>query len=231
MLSVDLKGAVSLQRQIEALALPANKRKKINTMLGREVVKQSRERIKKQRTLNGSSFAARANGKKKKLLKKMMRAKNVKVWAGPNKAKVGWKNTLTGKVARANQEGFTETFNSSKQLRQEVKSKEPDSDDNATRLQAKTLVKLGYKRKVGTYKSGKQKGKSRTKRVSQAWIMANMTMGYAGRLIRILENSEAKKSWNVVIPARPFFGLNKAEIKQLGKQIIDDVIDGATKAR
>lgn len=231
MLSVDLKGSVSLQRQIEALTLPANKRKKINRMLGREVIKQSRARIKNQKTLDGDGFAARANGKKKKLLRKMMRGKNVKVWAGPNKAKVGWQNTLTGKVARANQDGFTETFNSSKQLRQEVKSKEPSADDNATRLQAKKLVKLGYKRKIGTYKSGKQKGQSRTKRVSQAWIMANMTMGYAGRLIRILDDSEAKKSWNVVIPARPFFGLNKTEIKTLGKQIIDDVIDGAKKAR
>ena len=58
-----------------------------------------------------------------------------------------------------------------------------------------------------------------------------MTMGYAGRLIKILDDKETKQIWNVVIPARPFFGLNKTEIKTLGKQIIDDVIDGAKKAR
>lgn len=231
MLSVDTKGAVSLQRQIEALALPANKRKKINTMLGREVIKQSRARIRKQRTLTDSSFKSRANGKKKKLLARLMKGKLVKVWAGPNGAKVGWQNARIGKVARANQDGFKEAFNAQKILRQERKSGEPSADENATRAQAKQLVKLGYKRKVGTYKSGNKKGQSRAKRVSQAWIVANMTMGYAGRLIKILGDEETKQIWNVVIPARPFFGLNKAEIKTLGKQIIDDVIDGAKKAR
>lgn len=231
MLSVDTKGAVSLQRQIEALALPANKRKKINTMLGREVIKQSRARIRKQKTLSGTSFKSRANGKKKKLLSRLMKGKLVKVWAGPNTAKVGWENAGIGKVARANQDGFIDTFNARKVLKQEIKSGEPRADENATRAQAKQLVKLGYKRKVGTYKSGNKKGQSRTKRVSQSWIVENMTMGYAGRLIKILDDKETKQIWNVVIPARPFFGLNKTEIKTLGKQIIDDVIDGAKKAR
>lgn len=211
--------------------LPANKRKKINTMLGREVIKQSRARIRKQRTLSDSTFASRANGKKKKLLSRMMKGKRVKVWAGPNKATVGWQNALSGKVARANQDGYVETFNAQKVLRQERKSGEPDHSEGATRAQAKQLVKLGYKRKVGTYKSGNKKGQSREKRVSQSWIIENMTMGYAGRLIKLLSNEEAKAIWNVVIPARPFFGLNKTEIKTLGKQIIDDVIDGAKKAR
>ena len=82
MLSVDTKGAVSLQRQIEALALPANKRKKINTMLGREVIKQSRARIRKQKTLSGTSFKSRANGKKKKLLSRLMKGKLVKGLGG-----------------------------------------------------------------------------------------------------------------------------------------------------
>ncbi|CCK75048.1 Probable phage protein [Oleispira antarctica RB-8] len=208
--------------------LPANQRKKINTRLGREVIKQSRERISKQRTIDSGQFSPRANGRKKKLLRKMMTGKKVKVWAGPNGAKVGWQNSLTGKIARAQQDGYTESFNAGKVARQESKNEDPDA--NATKAQAKKLVELGYTRSVGTYKTGAKKGKARKKRVSQRWIMDNLNTGYAGILIRTIGNEDLKASWNVVVPARPFFGLSKSEIKNMGKQIIEDVMNDV-KAR
>lgn len=229
MLSVDTKGDLKLQRQIQALMLPANQRKKINRKLGREVIKQSRARIRQQKTLSGGKFSPRANGRREKLLLRMMTGKKVKVWAGPNKTTVGWKNGLTGKIARAQQDGYIENFNAAKVARLALAS--DDNGGSATKAQAKKLLSLGYERSVGTYKTGPKKGKARKKKVSQRWIMENLDAGYAGILIRTIGKEDIKKSWDVVVPARPFLGLNKTEIKDLGKQIIDDVIDGAKKAR
>lgn len=229
MLSFKEKGGLTLQRQIQFLMLPANKRKKINAKLGREVIKQSRARIRQQRTLDGSQFSPRANGHKKKLLRKLMKGKKVKVWAGPNGARIGWQNTLTGKIARAQQEGFSEKFNASKVARLESKNEDPEG--SATPAQAKKLIKLGYRRRVGTYKTGPNKGKARKKVVSQKWIMDNLDAGYAGILIRTMADDEIKKTWNVDVPARPFFGLTKSERKMLGNQIVENVINDAKKAR
>lgn len=230
MITVKGSGAEKLLRQIKVLELPPSRQRQLNRRLGREVIRVSRQRIRQQRQIDGSAFTGRRNGRKKKMLSKLMKSNQVKVWAGSKGAKVSWKNSLTGKIARAHQEGFKEPYSASRIKREERKLGEPSPDGTATAAQAKALVDLGYKRVVGKYKSGKKKGESRKKRVSQKWIRENMSAGQAGIIIRLLREDAPKQFWNVEVPAREFFGLSKKEIQELGNEIVDDILEQVKQA-
>lgn len=221
MLSIKTKGDLTLAQQIKALGLPPAKRASFHRKLGREVIKSARARIKEQRTITGEKFKPRAGDKKGRMLKKMARGSNIRAYTGPNKATVTWPNSLVGKIARAQQEGHTETYTAERMRREHGK---PDYNAPATAEQAKALIKAGYKRYVGKYRSGKNKGKGKGRRVSQAWIKENMTLGQAGLILRMFRDDGAQQ-WNVKIPARPFLGLSKNQTKQLGNEIIKSIFD------
>jgi hypothetical protein len=226
MLTLESKGGAGLVKQIAALNMPANRRKRWHTKMGRQVIKSARQNIKAQRTVDGQGFKASVNGKR--VLRKIARGKNLKVFAGPNTAKVTWPNALVGKIARAQQEGHKEQYTPGRMKREQGES---DYDTQATAAQAKALIKAGYKLHKGKYKSGKNKGGSKTRRVSQAWIRENMTLGQAGLVLRMLRDNPGKQSWETEVPERPFFGLNGKEIETLGNQFINDVLQDAKSAR
>lgn len=234
MLSIKTKGDLTLAQQIKALGLPPAKRKTFHKKIGREVIKQSRARIKEQKSITGEKFKPRAGDKKGKMLKKLARGSNIRAYTGPNKATVTWPNSLTGKIARAQQEGHTETYNAQ---RMQHERGTPDYSAPASAEQAKALIKAGYRRYKGKYRSGQKKGGSKYTRVSQSWIKENMTMGQAGLILRMFRDEGAQgspinmASWRFEVPARPFFGLSKKGIKQLGNELINNLLDGATGTR
>lgn len=219
MLTSNLTGDDRLLRQIRLLSLSGSRKKKLNTKLGREIVKVSRARIRQQKTVDGNSFAKRKSGKKKKLLTRIMR--NAKVYAGSKSAKVTWADNKTGKIATAHQKGHTETNTAAKVTRQRG---QPDYDAQATKEQAKALISAGYKRPTGKYKSGKKKGQVKSSRVSQKWITENMTIGQAGLVLRMLRGEPSKSSWQVKTPERPFLGANKSDVKQMANMVIDEFL-------
>jgi len=226
MLNVKSQGGLTLLNQIQALNMPANRRKTWHRKMGREVIKAARKNIKAQRTVDGRTFEPGKKGKR--VLKKIARGKNLKVYAGAKGARVTWPNTMVGKIARAQQEGHKEQYNGARMRREHG---QPDYEAPATQDQAKALIKEGFKLNKGKYKSGKNKGNSKTRRVSQAWIKENMTVGQAGLVLRLLRDDPGKDSWSVDIPARPFFGLNKQEIKFLGNELLNDILNGAKRTR
>jgi len=226
MLTLKSIGGASLVKQIAALNLPANRRRGWHGKMGRVVIKAAKDNIKKQRTVTGQSFTPGKKGKR--VLRRLARGKNLKVYAGANKATVTWPNRLTGQIARAQQEGHSNQYNVT---RIQKEKGQPDYDAPATTGQARALIKAGYKLNKGKYKSGKSKGDTKTRRVSQSWIKENMSLGQAGLILSMLEGDEQKNSWNVEIPARPFFGLNRREIKTLGTDFLNDILNGVKTAR
>jgi hypothetical protein len=226
MLTTKSSGGLKLLKQIAALNLPASRRKQWHNKMGRQVIKSARQNIRQQRTVDGQPFAKSKSGKR--VLRKLARGKNLKVYAGANKATVTWPNTPVGKIARAHQEGYQEQYTGEKIKRQKG---QPDYDAPATSDQAKALIKAGYKLNKGKYKSGKSKGQVKTKRVSQAWIKENMTLGQAGLVLRMLQNKTAASSWAVNTPARPFFGLNAREIETLGTGFINQILSEVKTAK
>lgn len=226
MLTLESKGGAGLVKQIAALNMPANRRKRWHTKMGRQVIKSARQNIKAQRTVDGQGFEASVNGKR--VLRKIARGKNLKVFAGPNTAKVTWPNALVGKIARAQQEGHKEQYTPGRMKREKG---QPDYDAPATAAQAKALIKAGYKLHKGKYKSGKNKGGSKTRRVSQAWIKENMTLGQAGIVLRMLRDNPGQQAWELSVPGRPFFGLSRQEMADMGDEFINDVLQSVKSAR
>ncbi len=226
MITVKNTGGARLVKQLAALNLPANRRKAWHGKMGRAVIRAAKKNIKQQRQVNGQKFAPGKDGQK--LLKRMARGKNLKVYAGANKATVTWPNSLTGKIARAHQEGQKEQYNGA---RMEKERGQPDYDAPATQDQAKALIKAGYKLNKGKYKSGKNKGNTKSRRVSQSWIKENMTLGQAGLILRMLRDEPGKASWTTEIPAREFFGLNGREANTLGNDFLNDILKGVKSAR
>lgn len=225
-LTLKLDGDLKLRKQLAVLRLPPGKRKQLGRKLGREVIRQSKKRTSEQRDVHGNSFENRRRGRGK-MLKRMMRP--TKVYAGPDKTKVTWPNPLTGRIAFAHQHGIGETMTAEKARR---KNGTPDYDAPCTPEQAKALLAEGYRQPTGgRYKSGQRKGQTRTKRVSKRWIQDNITLGQAGLLLKILRSDDAKSSWEIDLPQRSFFGVSKAQYRQMAIGLIDDVLADVKAAR
>lgn len=228
MLTINSPVDSKLSRQLKALSLPANKRKLLHKRIGREVIKTARQNIQQQKTVEGKSFAPRKNGKRAKMLRRIARGGNLKIFSGANKVTVTWPNSLIGKVARAQQDGFEDKYTAERMKKEHG---QPDYGAPATSEQAKALLKSGFRLNAGKFKSGKNKGATKTRRVSQAWVKENMTIGQAGIVLRLLRNKASENSWIVKNAARPFFGLSHERGASIGNEILNEILNGSTKAR
>lgn len=231
MLNVRLTGDDILKRQVRALMLPPAKRKRIHRAVGRKVISTARQNIRQQTTLDGSLMKRRQRDGKK-ALQKIAKGKRLKAYVGPNKLTVTWPNSLTGKIARAQQEGVKETVTARSMAKREKQFGEPEHSDPATKNQARALIKAGYKRPTGRkYKSGAKKGRAKTRRVSAQWIENNLTFGQAGLILRQLKNKRTKQSWQIKTPARPFFGMSRHQVVTLSDQLMNDILNDIKRAR
>lgn len=229
-MKMTVTGDVKLKKQIAALMLPASKKRQLFFQLGRTVIKQSTARTRAQREIDGGPMAPRKNGKAK-VLRKIMKTTRV-LKATEKGATVGWPNNLTGKIARAQQEGITEQHTAASAKRAAKKRGEPDYDAPASYYQAKRLVEGGYKRYVGKYKTGKKAGTAKERRVSIKWIMQNMTMGHAGLVGRLTYalDKHSWDHWEARTPPRRFLGVNRKQIPAMSQKIIHEITTNARKA-
>jgi len=203
MIKLTINGDVSIKQQLRALRLTANKRRTINRALARKVASYSRVRIRQQRGLDGQAWEGRKQGRGK-----MLRglSKRMQVQANSETGKIRFSG---GKVAYRQQYGFQETFDSAKAAARDNVSGDP-FEGPATRKQARRLNALGYRRR---------RGKRYTK-VTQAWIMKNMTMGQAGVIIRLMSGKADKSQWDVIVPPRSFLGVTDADDEALSDVVI-----------
>ena len=193
---------LSVIQQLQLLQLPANKKRKLLRKAGKAVQKNSRARIRQQKDLSGQTMEARKNKRKRK---KMLRGlgKTMGVEADTRQAVVGWKNPVTGQIAKRQQEGLTQT--ASKQ--QLPRIPESTYQEPCSKGMARALIKHGF-----TIKRASGKGR---KRPTQAWIKTNLTFGVAGAILRELLNKPQQSRWRIPLEARPFLGATNNEINQI----------------
>jgi len=199
-------------KQLNLLTLSPNKRRQILRGAGRKVRRSSRDRIKAQKDLNGKTWQGRSNGRKKKMLKKL--GKHIQVRTTANKVDVTFSGNNIGRIARAHQEGVSQTM-TAKDAQKRYGT--PDYKAPATRKQAKALRANGYKIR-------KSRGKG-WKNPSLKWITQNLNSGQAGLILRILKgNQKGKSSWQLPLPKRSFLGQSQTEYKQLKNFMLDEAI-------
>ena len=216
----DLK---KLKRQLHILALPPRDQTRFVNSVAREIIKDSRQNIRKQRTVSGSAMEPRKNGKRK-LLRKMGKGLVAKK-TGKFRREVTWKNGRKAQIAYRHQHGVTQNI-TAKQQNKTLKSRERN-ERPASRTIAKQLKAEGYKLPV----KGKR-GKIRLKRVSIKWIMQNMTNARAAMLIHILRGDPSPRSrkWKIKLPERPFLGVTPEKTDQFITDLAQQTISQIRRA-
>jgi len=193
--------ALSLKNQLLLLSLPDNKRVRILKTLGINERKLARERIKKQKDVNGKSFEPRKGSGKDKLLKRL--GKTLKPFVfNKNRLELKHENPSVGKVAAFHSEGGSFTMNKVKVDRRFGKI---DKNKPCSRGQAKALSSKGFKVR-------KNKGKS-FRRATVKELMSTLTMTQAGAILKRLRNRGDKSSWKTKAPPRPFLGDTPANVQ------------------
>ena len=205
------QGASLLEAQLQLLMLPPKRRKRAMAQMGREVVKQSRKNVRSQRDVSGKAFADRhkKRSRKGKMLSGFVKGRNIRQKASSDKVTIGFKNDAMGRMANAHQTGQKQIVKAQK-MSEKAKSEWEKSP--ATRAQAKALNQLGFRVEM---KGGKKR------KVSQAWIMENLTKLQAlGIIFKLNEEREGKQSWQVNLPAREFFSNDARWVEAMAVRVV-----------
>lgn len=201
--TVEIQNLETVLTQARRL-VPPEKMKKIHGKLGKKLLGVNRERIRKQKNLDGSSFTPRKKGKKK-ILTKILKAKTKQASVIATESGVIVKSN--NPVAAKHHFGKTEKFNKSSL------PKTANKNDPATDKQVKKLTKdfgLKFKDKNGNKITGLKKNQARAKEL--------FSVKRAGLVIRELAKKEGKpvkNNWTVKLPKRDVLGIRKSDVKLL----------------
>ena len=217
MTSLTMSGQLSVHQRLDVLRLTAQKRKRITGQIGRKFRVVSRKRLREQKNINGTSWTKRAGKSKRKMLRGL--SKRMVVRADANKVDVGFNNASTGRIAKQQQEGMSETFTAAKAARAYGT---PPADAPATRPQAKRLRALDYKIRRGNGKGWKK--------ATLNWITSNLSSAQAGVIIRSMSNEPSKSQWAIHLPARSFLGATQHDINTMVQTVVDQTINATHSA-
>ena len=66
-------------------------------------------------------------------------------------------------------------------------------------------------------------------RVTVQWIEEKMTLGQAGRILRLIGTGQAKgkQSWRDTVPARPFLGVTPQQAEELSRKLVKSLLKAA----
>jgi len=228
LLGVDREGLARLRRQLEVLALSPEAKKRLVREMAMEVRRQSRRNIKQQRCVDGTPMAPRKIYKRNRhgrLERRKDGRADMKMLVGlgrlmsieasrVGRGQVSWKSTYTAKIADKHQHGKEEQYST---RRNRVSSNGADFYNPKARVErwlAKELLRLGYRKEVKL-----KSGRVRLQRVSQSWIVQNMTRGEAMVIWQQLSGYEAPDSWAVGVPERPFLGVNARQSGEMLEEL------------
>ena len=198
----------ALKKDLAALELPPNKRKRLLwRLLKLGVMPAARRHQKQQANAEGVKWPKRQNGFKGKMMRGLPKMMAIRELAASDSAKIylrGNKKTSPGVVGNMQQSGFTTTVTA------DQAKKRKSSEAGATLRQAKRLLDLGY--------TVFPKTAPRNPSVSE--IMDSLSRDKAGAIIRSLEGRKAKTSWTVTLPGREWLAVNDDEFnKMLARQM------------
>ncbi|MDI5830198.1 hypothetical protein [Shewanella xiamenensis] len=203
--------ALNASNQLALLKLPSAKRIRILKTLGRYERALARKRIRTQTTVDGGQFEARANGKKGRMLKRLGKTLEPFV-KNANRLELKHKAALTGSIAALHQDGGSEQMSASRMARIHGT---PDYNAPCSRSQAKALSAEGYKVR-------KAKGNG-YRRASLNEIMATLSQGQAGVILRSMRDKPNKQRWEIPVAARPFLGDSADNVQRQLVSIIEQI--------
>jgi phage virion morphogenesis protein len=210
-LSFDIRGLASAQENLQLLALPASKRRRLLNTTAKRLRTKNRKRMRQQRNLDGTAYAPRQGGKKTKMMRGL--AKDLRVTRlSSEEAVLGWKNGFASRIAREHQDGMRETMTAARLRRL---GKTPDYAGAASRAQAKALIKAGYQIRVN----------KRWKRPPLSWIVSNLSHGQAGLILRKLEDTKTKSSWQIDLPARSVLGAEAQDVRDVLHTVLQQTLN------
>lgn len=218
-ITINLVGALSLNRQLELLTLGPARRRRLLYRVAQKVMRDSRKRVRQQVDLNGVSYKKRwreRNTNRRKMLSRLIKDMAV-INNDSLQATIGFRRG--GVIAAKQQHGSNREAGSAARNRVAVRAMgRKFYDKPATNKQARALREAGFKVKAGAKKARK---------APLSWITGNMTVGQAGfALSRLREWSgeKSKTSWLTALPARSFLGATAAEVTAHINTIFDDMI-------
>ncbi|MDE1235782.1 phage virion morphogenesis protein [Vibrio aestuarianus] len=183
------------------LMLPPKKKKALLKEAAIVSRTKSRSNAGKQKNPDGSSWKQRKRLSGKKSKKKMQQglARLMGILSETDKeATVGWKVGMTSRIAHYHHTGGSYKMSASKVHAMRGK---PNYQDPATKEQAKTLRKLGFRARIN----------GRKKRPTNKWVIENLRQGQAGLIIRLLRNSQPSQSWDIKAETRQFVQVDSKE--------------------
>lgn len=222
-LSIVAKNIELTQLQLALIAMPAKKRQRILWRMADLIKKRSQSNAKGQKNLDGTPWAERKRERKSGAQKdKMFRylPNSLTASSTPQFGTVSFKKKTKGKakfhagtIANQHAKGARIHKESAKhaQAMQAYEARKGLDKGNATRGQARFLVKLGCKRRG-------QKGKYI--RATVKWIVENMSFLQAGLVISSLQGKEKHDAWDIKLPERNLLGINRSEEMKVFKRVM-----------
>lgn len=217
-LQMNLVGALPLKRQLELLQMGATKRRRLLYRVAQRVMKDSKQRVRRQVDLQGAPFKDRHKKRadRRKMLSKLIKDMTV-INNDSTQAIIGFRKRRSGAIAAKQQHGETQRFTAAQNRAAAREKGKQFYDKPATKQQARALREAGF-----TVKSGAKKAR----KAPVHWITGNMTVGQAGfalARLRAWSGETAKSSWVTVLPARSFLGATAAEVTAYINQIYEDM--------
>lgn len=194
------------------------KKKRVLRRVGRAVIRDAKQNIRKQQDTRGRAFTKRKGRSRKKLLSRM--ARPLGEYVMNDRVRVDYfKNRGAGNIAYQQQHGESETWTADRLKKIRRKSESADQyKEPATRQQARRLIDEGF---TVRRKSGKGR-----KKPSIKWITDNLTQGQFGAIYRELSGEKPKRSWKIKPPERAFLGMSDNEAQKLLANEITKVTTG-----
>lgn len=192
--------------QLNLLALPAKKRKRLVWRAANEMKKLAARNVRQQQDQNGQPWAPRKRGKRKMLrgLPKLLQIREPRQDVAELGFTKGTMSAHAGIIANTHQNGHT--YKMTAASRRRIAPSEGGKQKQASKAQARKLRELGFKR------PGQRKRSYRS--ASLGWITSNLNYAQAGLLIQKLKDEPVKESWEIELPARPFLGANVKQREQ-----------------
>lgn len=207
----DVRGLLGAEQLLAALALPPTKRRRLLNTISKRVRTGNRKRIREQHNVDGTPYAPRKNGSKRKMMRGLAKALQV-VSLSPDEAVLGWGNRLMGSIAGDHQHGRPQSMSAARMRRAGAT---PDYDEPASRFQARALLKAGYRIRAA----------KRWKRPSLGWIQANLTNGRAGLILSKLLDETKKQRWQIELPARAVLGADTQDVREIASTLLQQTLN------
>lgn len=226
MFSVSVIGDKQINDALLRFSSEIRETQKHARRLGGYVRTLSRQNIKRQRTVSGAPMTPRQKRRKaRSMLMGLYREMTVRAASGEGGGvqgvAVSWDNSLMAAIGYRHQHGIGEDWSP---LRASKVYGQPDYKDRATRRQAKALLREGYRLMVPAKGGGR-----RPRRVTVSWIEQKMTLGQAGRILRLLRTGQTKGAqfWRDTVPERVFLGVTPQQADAMAHKFIQSLLKSA----